>query len=90
MCVAYGIAQKILAPELGGYCELLPHSVVLVLNVHGKHWRVVGHLREGERKGGRRRRRRRRRRGGGGQREREEEEGKGGGGGGGGGGKRRT
>ena len=38
------VADEVFAPELGRDGVLLPHGKVLVLNVHGKHGRVVGDL----------------------------------------------
>lgn len=44
MAAANGSHCKVLAPELGHGCELLPKRPVLVFNVLGKHWRVVTNL----------------------------------------------
>ena len=45
VCVADGVADQVLAPELGGYCVLLPQSEVFVFYVHGEHGWMVGDLR---------------------------------------------
>ena len=54
MAAANGSYCEVLATKLGGSCELLPEGPILVLNVLGKHRRMVTHLgREGGREGGR-------------------------------------
>lgn len=55
MAAANGSHCEVLATKLGGSCELLPEGPILVLNVLGKHRRMVTHLqagRQGWREGG--------------------------------------
>ena len=44
MTKANGIAGDVLAPETDCHSPLLPEDPVFVLQVVGKHWRVVTHL----------------------------------------------
>lgn len=48
MAASNWIAGDVLSPEADGHRPLLPEDPLPVLNVVGKHWRVVANLQEGE------------------------------------------